>query len=350
MEQVQKIDSKLNSIELLRIMGVILICVFHSLYALDKNFEIYKYGRMSAIFVECFFIIAGFFLPNIIITQIAFKDFAIKKILRLFPVVFTVTIFINIFQTHVPLYNILPDFFLLSSVGFAQQQALCGYAWFLYVLFWVSCFYYCLINFIQDKRKLNFTIILIIYFSLIILTSNSLLTFSHKVNIYHLYNIGILRGLVGIGLGIIIRLNFYKPNYTLSTKQKIFFTFLELFFFFYLIINLTCVEKTKAINYIVSYLIIFSVIIISWVNGLGYFSQILNKINFYSISKYSFSIYILQTIPRMFLFKIQGLDGGLYIFIYLLVSVILGIIAYHAIEVPCRKLYKNSTVGGGPLL
>lgn len=340
MEQVQKIDSKLNSIELLRIIGVILILVFHAFYIIDKSRTVYFYCRNCWVFVECFFIIAGFFLPNILIKRTNFKDFAVTRIIRLFPVVFFVTVFANIFHFHKHFYKILPDFLLLSNIGLKSSQvALLGLCWFLFVLFWCSCFYYCLLNIIKDKLKFNFTVALIIYFSLVIFTNGG----GYQTdNAYYVFNNGMLRGLISIGVGILIRLNFYHPESIKSLKNKIFFTILELFLFSYLIVHLTCIRYTEALGNMVLYIFLFAFLIICFVNNAGYFSQILNKVNLYPISKYSFSIYVMQTIPWTFLHPSQQISGYSYVTLFVISSVILGIIAYHVIEVPCRKLYKNS--------
>ncbi len=347
MEQVQKIDSKLNSIELLRIIGVILILVFHAFYFLDKHCEIYKYCRTGGYYVELFFIIAGFFLPNILYNKISFKKFALKKIIRLFPIVFTVTIFVNIFHSHLPLYKLLPDFMLLNSVGFYQNIVLCGFCWFLYVLFWVCCFYYCLLNFIKNKEIFTFIVSIIIYASLIILTNGA---YGHNINAYQVFNTGVLRGLAGVGIGIIIRLHFYNPNFRKPKICHLIFTAIEVFILAYILIYFTLVPITQAIQNLISYMIIFSTIVVLFVNNCGYLSMILNRINFYSIGKYAFSIYIMQTIPAVFLHITKQINGYTYVGLYLLCSILLGVAAYHAIEVPCRKIYKSSMGGGGKAL
>lgn len=348
MEQVRKIDSKLNSIELLRILGVVLILVFHAFYIIDRAHTIYPYCRMCWVFVECFFIIAGFFLPNILIKRTNFKDFAVTRIIRLFPVVFFVTVFANIFHFHKHFYEILPDFFLLSNIGLKSSQvALLGACWFLFVLFWCSCFYCCLLNIIKDKLKFNFTVALIIYFALVMFTNGG---GSQNDNAYYIFNNGILRGFISIGIGILVRLNFYNPESIKSLKNKIFFTILELFLFFYLIINLTCIKYIEAPRSMVLYIFLFALLIICFVNNAGYFSKVLNKVNLYPISKYSFSIYVMQNIPWVFLHSSQQISGYTYVTLFVISSVILGIIAYHVIEVPCRKLYKNSIRGGGKIL
>ena len=336
-QQVYEINHKLNSIELLRFIGVIFICIFHALFVLDPRFEIYKYARNGFVFVECFFIIAGFFLPNILCKTINFKEFAINKIIRLFPVVFFVEIIINVFHFHHKLFEILPNFFLLSSIGINQREPLVGYAWFLYVLFWIFCLYFCLLNFIKDKQKLNFLICILVYISLVILTANVPLSAAHRNNLFHFFNSGTLRGVICVGIGILIRLNFYNPNIVKTRITKITFTMIELFLFFYLMINLSCIKMEHSINYFVSYIIIFSCLLICFVNSLGYFSHLLNKINFYKIGRYSLSIYIMSTIPQVFL----NLQGYAYICTFLISSIILGIAAYDFIEVPCKNCYKN---------
>lgn len=349
MEGINKIEHKLNSLDFLKIIGVISICIFHAFYALDKSYEIVQYGRMSAIFVELLFMLSGFFLPNVLINKINFENFAIKRILRLFPVTFVLTIIVNLLSAHLPFWKLLPDFFLLTSIGFAQKQAHCGYAWFIYVLFWISCFYYCLLNFIKNKRFFNFILILLIYASLIILTSNSTLTFSHQQNIDKYFNIGLLRGLVSFGIGILIRVNFYKPNLFITKQKRIFLSIFELFFFVYLMYNIIFVEKASSINYIISYLIIFSIILICFSNSLGYFSCMLNNVNFNFFAKYCFSIYLMQTVPRLYLHKFGNFTNFQYVLLYLIISIILGILSYHLIELPCLKLNRGKPFGGGSL-
>lgn len=333
--KIEAIQQKINSIELLRIIATLFILIFHAYFMQDAQYQKFFYWRRGAIFVEYFFIISGFFLPNVLIENVNFKKFILLRIFRLFPVAFVLTVSMSIFYFNIPLFTIITDMFLLTSVGFAERQAICGYCWYLYVLIWVSCFYYCILFFVKNKMQLNFILGLLVYVSLLILTNKLPLSFDHQHNIFKIFNSGVLRGVACVGLGIILRVNFYFPHQRMKYKQKIILSFVELTVIGYLFYQLAFVKLSETIDFVVPFLILFSVIHILLVNNLGYISEILNKVNVSNISKYCLSTYVLQTIPRIFLPINENLNGNALVFIYCLFSIILGILGYHIIEKPC---------------
>lgn len=340
-----------NSVDILRILFTFSIIIFHIFGIIDPKHQEFFYCRHARIIVEFFFIISGYFLYKTFLKSENINEIMLKKFFRLFPIVFVTIIIISIYK-NIEFHRIIPDFFLLSAIGIGAKPSIAGYCWFVFPLFWVSWFYLSLLSMIKDKLKFNFLNIVLIYFSLVILASNNL-TFSLTVqNIYNIFNSGILRGIVGIGLGILFAMNLENLGSLFKRNGKIIATFLELFLFSYLFAQLIFINEKYVISYSLEYILIFSLLFICFINKLGYFSQILNKFNIKFISKYCYAWYVAQCISQTFLQK-ESFSVRSYFILSISITVLSGIILYHLVEEPVNKRinnkikYINSSVGGG---
>lgn len=329
---------KNNSIEILRIFFTFTIIIFHIFGILDPKMETIFYARHARIIVEFFYIISGYFLYKLFLKNNDFNNMAIKKIFRLFPVVFVMVIFISIFE-HQALYKLIPDLFLLSSIGIANKAVTGGYCWFVYPLFWISCLYFALLIIIKDKFKFNFLNIIMIYFSLVILSTYNI-QFSYTTdNILNIFNAGMLRAIAGIGTGVFISMNLENINSKIKNKERVFLTGIEIFLFIYLFAQLIFIKAKHTIPSSVVMLIVFCLLFISFIYKLGYFSQLLDKFNISFLSKYCYCWYVAQCIPK----EILPVDTNIYQYVALslLITILTGIFAYHLIEKPAEKYLKK---------
>lgn len=337
---ITKITGKINSIEFLRIIFTFAIIVFHIWGNIDPKREIYEYCRHARFAVDFFFIISGFFLCSSFMQD--FKNWIIKRVLRLFPVFFVVTIICAIYM-HPPFYSLLMDFSLLSGMGIFGKGPLCGYCWYIFPLFWISCLYFCMANIIKNKFNFLFFVSILIYFSLVILfCKNNFITDPVK-NILYIFNAGCLRAIVGIGIGILIRMLFYNPNTKQKPLLRMLFTGFELFLFSYLMAQFFFVPANHTINYALGYIIIFTFLFLLFVNNSGYFSLILNKFNVSAVSKYCYCWYIAQSLPHKML--PATLPHAEYFIYFLIITIIAGIVLYHLIEKPLVALSQKMKTG-----
>lgn len=300
-----------NSIEILRILFTFSIIIFHIFSAIDPKMQNIFFARHARIVVEFFYIMSGFFLYKTFRKNQNFKEIIINKFFRLFPIVFVIAIFTAIYQ-HRNLSDIIPDLFLLSSIGLANKSAINGYTWFIYPLFWISSLYLSMMIMIKDKFKFNFINIILIYFSLAIVSDYNI-TFSYTTyNILNVFNSGMLRAIAGIGLGVLFAMNLNNLPITSSPKKQQLIGLFELFLFVYLFAQLLFVPANHVIKSSLTLIIIFSLLFISFINKSVFFSKTLDKIKVYSISRYCYSWYVAQCVS----YTILSRDVFSYIYFF----------------------------------
>lgn len=210
----KNIIERFKNIDFLRFILAVMIVMFH--YRGCLSIKIFSHCNVC---VDFFFIIAGFFLFNNIKNENTFT-FARKRFWRLVPMIWLLLLIIiiaDIFikETSFSFSNNILRALLLSNIGFAPSVGgtfQLGVLWFVPVLFWVSIFYF-YIHKIFEKKYLNLIIWLIIIFSYTLYyTNNGFGTGGHSKTLYHFADIGVLRGLAGIGLGYFISM-LYKTDF-----------------------------------------------------------------------------------------------------------------------------------------
>jgi hypothetical protein len=86
--------------------------------------------------------------------------------------------------------QIILDFFLLSAIGFHHAEPIVAYGWFIFPLFWLSLFYYCLFK--NFNNPAIFITGIIIYISYVLLGLQNEIVASMS---------NMFRGIGGLGLG-----------------------------------------------------------------------------------------------------------------------------------------------------
>lgn len=344
---------RFKNVDFLRFIMAIFIVMFHGRSSAIFNHTILPTLTHCNVCVDFFFIMAGFFLFNKIKNENTF-DFAKKRFLRLAPMIWLVLLIIiiaDIFikETAFSFSNNILRALLLSNIGFAPSVGgtlQLGVVWFVPVLFWVSIFYF-YIHKIFEKKYLNLIIWLIIIFSYALYyTNNGFGTGGHSKTLYHFADIGVLRGLAGIGIGYFISM-LYKSNKQkqYSKNEKIIINLLEIYLCSFLINYLLLTAKLPGKSgflYIVTFSILFYLFLIKQ----GWISKFFENNIWTSLGNASYAIYIMHfpmiSILHFTLYKHYAnfVDTHtLLIFILqTILAVIFGIFIHYIFEKPINRI------------
>ena len=357
----------LYNIEFLRFIFTIAIIIGHAI-SFSKQEIAFNYIGNPGFCVELFFIIAGYFLFYDIKKQesnlnFTTKDFAIKKFARLMPVF----VFACIMQILFYAIGLIEQKFYFKyeflNMLFIREIGINSFSlvplrndiystntnvWFIGPMFWTSLlFFYTLRNF--DKKKVHLTIIILIFLSFVLYCRTSL---QHPLS-------QLARAISGIGIGYFLAIfcDWYKnncnPNLTIK-KNKIIFTILELLIL--LEIFNTIFKKQYSLDLNLYFMILFCVLLFSFVFNKGYIGQFLNNKFFGFMGKYCYSIYILQYIVQITIGKGNKLMSTIWysnfrnnypnldLIISILIIIVFGIIAYYLVEQPFKKYIEKKFI------
>jgi len=340
------------SIEFLRTFLAISIVYFHVLHTNIKKFVdwnlysgLYDNCAGATMIVEGFIIIAGFFMFYSINKTQNLWQFFKNKFVRLYPV-FAVSVLCCFLAGKADGYFLFHNLIFCSSIGFNPKVA--GITWFITPFFWGMILYFFLVKNIS-KKFLNFTIIMITYFSYVLLATKGF----GRNNVCAFISLSMVRMLASLGLGYLLAV-FYeqiKDCKFLNDKQ---YKTISFFIFsiaeistLYCIIKWTLFCKPEYNNFI--FVPVFLILIFSFICRKGCISLITNNAIFKYSGQYSYSIYVMQ----QFSFYISGYTFwkntqflNNHIFLTLLISVLIscaaGIAAYYLIERPVINFYKSS--------
>lgn len=308
----------LYNIGFIRILFTSIILIFHLVWQPNTLFanypEIYNKLHLSSSFgylgVEMFFIMAGFFLFYSIPKYNSVKEFFVHKWIRLWfvPVfaIFSIWILsllgISAYNKYANILHLL----LLKNTGLTLCLADNGTTWFISVLFWVSLFYFYIAK-IFEKKYLNF---IGFWYEDAILnrceTNCKFKIFSIEFLIYSLAEIYLL-------IFIVQRLLFKAANYTNDLVLVI------IFIAFYML----------------------------FLRKRGILSIVTNNRVIYNLSKYAFSIYVMQEVvyrilaKTLWLHSIRQEQAIVMLLISFIITVLVGIATYHIIEYPALSLCKK---------
>ncbi len=356
---------KIKNLEFLRIIGCIAIVLLHlfnqaTFYTLFPDIEIYnKFRQMTAngqIAVDLFFILSGFFFIYNYTSGKTAAEFIKKKIIRLYPVlIFIIILYFAASLTGVlkfKYYDNLLTIFCLNGIGLTLKYDNVCVFWYCSAMLWVMLFYKCLIDSYNYKTvNLIIAVISIFAYIFVIHVHNGSI-YGHFDTYYAFFNIGIMRAVAGMGVGYFIG-GWYKNN-LISIKnlkfnlfQKILISFTE-FICIYFIINNLIFHKLKFQNKII-FIAVFTITIILFLIKQGIFSKLLDNKLCIVFSKYTYSVYMVH------LFIYQVLKGSIwkyypeFVYVYpivniiipLFLTIILGAVTYHFIEIPFARLLNN---------
>lgn len=360
--------NKLKNIEFLRVFLIFAIVFLHMFIDRKWNLctlypEIPLYQTLKSAIahsnngVEGFFIIAGFFLVYTFKPTTRIKDFIVKKYIRLSPVIlFSIVLCAIGWLLGTMAFKFIPNLltvFLLNNFALKISVSNNPILWYTSALFAGLLLYFCIIKFLQPKIKYWITCILTItaYVILEILQHGS---FANPLkNYYHIFNIGFLRAVGGIGFGCLI--GFLYKNFILekklfnNMKYHHIWTFLEIILLGFII--WWCMFIHGRINNLI-FVICFAILSILFLTKKGWFSQITDKDIWVKLGKYQYSIYVVHYV----IIRILGLSIWkncpefisahpiIPIISNLFVILSIGVFVYYMIELPCSKFLQEKLI------
>lgn len=337
---------RLCSIELLRIIMTFFIMLGHFMLNMPKlNAEINaKFFHQTFWGVEAFFIIAGYFLYNRILQNKTTPGQMFKGLYwRLLPALLITFLILCPFSLA-KLDNIFTILFLLPGMSVYGQVYGWG-DWFIGVYFWVMMFYFVLLTTTENRRML--IVCALVYISLCLkvnlapMANNLMSTYTPLDGTYHgIVGVSFVRGVYGIGLGILTRAAVEWLHITPNKSERNIFTILELALF---ILTICFVGGDYKI-YFVNFSLAFCILLFCFAQGLGYFSAALNRMRiFENIAKYSYSVFVVHAAVVLLFIKyglFQKETPEVLLAAYV-VSIILGWLEYQLVEKRIVTYFKN---------
>lgn len=342
---------RVYSIELLRIIFTFFIIFGHFIAKMPELSAklSHKPFYNTGFGVECFFIIAGFFLyEKLKNRQPDIKKFAAGLYLKVAPA-FILAFLLNVVFFSGKFTNIFSVLFL--NTGLSLPGEINGWGdWFVGVYFWIMLFYFVVLD---SATRLKFLWIFILVYSALCLKinipplENAFVKNYVPLNgtYYGFIGVSVVRGIYGIGMGILTNAFISGLDMNLKKTGKIIFTLVEVLTFGFLMAYLVSGLGTQLFNI----LIIFCILLSSFYKGWGYLSGFLNRFNvFETVAKYCFPVFILHVIVvklsmRLDLFRYQNLA---VLSTMLLLSALLGILEYQLFEkrflIYCKNKFNNA--------
>ena len=375
---------KIQNVEFLRFIMIIDILLYHLfnkdslLLQIAPNSEVYNFlgrtiGYSGQTCVDFFFIIAGFFLLITLNKSNTVIQFLQKKVIRLLPVVaFMYICYWLLALTGVmkfDYYSNLLALFLINSVGITLKHGNITGTWFVSVLVSVLTFYFYILKHFEKKFTDLFIILFtIIGYAFLVHFGNGRIG-GHIHSVAYIFNIGIIRGLSGIGCGIVLGnlYNMYRDS-ILNYKEKWLsfwlFSAAEIYVFAFLVNNLTFhrLSYKNDIILIIFFIMLFALFVLKR----GLLSKLLDCKFSVELGKYAYSIFLTHLfvvrIINYYFWKSHIYFVEQYPVFQIILAVVLavffGVLTYHFVEKPAANYLKNlfnnnsvkKTSGGGALL
>lgn len=310
----------IKSIEILRFMFMLVICIWHS------PFNVFTSGF---IFVDFFFILSGYFLYKSLLKGYTPGAYIKKRIIHFYDkyiIAYFITLFIWVIQHRMDFFNnpidnilrVIPECFLMQDIG-CFQMGINNPLWYLSVLVLGGC---CLFSFlyINNKNKYFLPLIIILIYPYVLNHNNGSIEVFGFDGIFYL---PMMRGLADMSLGCLLNIGINRFDDEISKYSKVIDVCSLLSFIFIIVILFHDVINTKYI------IIFFPIIIIACFNN----SSIINKIYYSNISIYlgslSLYMYLIHTsVNRCISSLLQYININklfgliLYVFIIITISVI----------------------------
>ena len=362
---------KFKNIEFLRFVFVSILVYFHLVQVfISRNITSYLplefLSRSAYILVEFFFILAGFFLYFDIQKYKDISSYVKKRFLRLWFVpafVVLLSIISAPFMKYIIVnyVNSLLNILFLNNIGLTNSVSNYVHTWYICVLFWVSLLYFCLFKLFDYKRVLFFVAIMV-YLSYVAIFQALKGSFgSHETVLYGLLTSGMLRGIAGLGIGLMMGMIYERymclhkvnNNKTTSIFYPIIFSIAEIVILF--VLGNLLVFKIWKINNDFIFIPLFVALIWLFLLKKGMISKLLeNKISDF-LGKFSYSIFVMQgyliiLFYTMFETKFAQLipeQRLLTLSIGYIFAVFGGILVYYLIEKPSSNWCKNKFLNNG---
>ncbi len=352
---------KIKDIEILRFLFSLVIIFVHIKVLILKPFvdEIPFYQNLidnfsySYLPVDFFFIISGFFLFLTTDFGCNFIDFAKKKFLRLMPLAFYIIVLYWLAAQFTPIkfikYENVFAMLTLNNCGLTLSYPNNHCLWYISALFWCMCFYFYLYKII-NKKHFNFITACMIFFCYSLWLHSH---FPHNwQNVYKVFNIGMLRGIAGLGVGYFISM-IYKDNIdkirqtNLKILPKILTTAAEIYLFCFIFYYI-CLHK---MNYNNQLILIVAFIGLFWLFLIkkGWFSMLLENNFSVFLGKFAFPIFMTHFfILDLWVYTVVKnchdlivLHPWLNLVLMFITMILFGVITHYFVEQPINRLLKK---------
>ena len=357
---------KLKNIEFLRVVGCLTIVLLHffgrsafgGFAKYNPFFKDLPFGcSYAAKAVDLFFILSGFFL--VLTTDFSGNlwEFIKKKLIRFYPVtIFTLLGFFVMTRFCRLKFLYCENFLTLCNITGTPLSLsygnLSGY-WYISNMFWIFLFiFFCRKNF--SKKSIDLCIALLSFFSYAFIIQKQNGIINGNLNAYGIVNVGLMRGLGGIGIGYLIG-EWYKSSaeklhsLNLPVYVKLLLTIVEGYSIFF-IISRMMFSKPEFRNEIV-FIAVFVIIILCFLLKQGYISRLLDCDIWVKLSMYTFSIYLTHflVLAALFFFLWVPKNCRAFALAHPLSAVIIsiaaalafGVLTYHCVERPAAKYLKR---------
>lgn len=345
-------------IDFLRFVFAVYIVYYHVLHANIMPFvqensvyaDLAKRSDYAANLVAFYFILGGVFLYRSVRfnPDVGVFDFIMSRVFRLWPVLCAAILAEWVFNPSTRWETNFLRLFFLQCSGLSLEYK--GILWYVSSFFFASIFYHAILK-VCRKDKAIFFVALLTYFALAFQINYTNGTIGGRETVLYVINLGVLRGIWGMGLGILIGALHEKICESLQPFSVRVRRFVQMF---------RIAFETFAIFYLGRYflyspsnsnhlamVLMFSCLLLSMLFKGGGVEKLFGRKYLGHLGKYAYSIYVFQQtgfyLMRKMLWKYQAFIGQpiLALSISVLLSVMLGIAGYYVIERPCTRKFEQ---------
>ena len=342
-------------IDLLRFIFAVIIVYYHILHANIMSYvtdERYTYladkCNYASNIVVCFFIISGLFMYNSYIKRPegSIFGYVCSRIVRLGAVLLTALVAEGILGEFNWQRIILNGMFLQCS-GLSLEYK--GILWYVSSFFFASIFMYGILSILKEKKGM-FVIALLTYLSTVFLINYSNGGIGGRETIYNVLNLGVLRGVSGIGIGIL--LGFVRNKFSSRAADEAgrlrrgieyavqgvveagALYFCGIYF----------LRSYRVSNHLIL-VIIFCVLLYSMISRGSVMGLVFNRKALGYLGRYAYAIYVMQQtgfyLLRKTIWQIPAFTDRVIpcLVISTVLVVLLGVATYHVVEKPVSALY-----------
>lgn len=296
---------RLYNVDFLRLLFVVLIVYYHFIaqgYVQDAAVPVLTFMKTNSRSIGFvgnagLFIVSGYFLARTLCKPgQSFIQFATHRLLRFWPTLcFAVICMAICAMFHLVHFDIGQNILNLLTIhknglGITTRLSNLNASWFVCALFWISLFYYGLKNSIKNRTAFNLLAAVFVWFGMVLWENSSIPDYQ---TIHGMFPRGGMLALAMVSMGILLKdfletinIDRRKINYWLATIMEIGLSFY--------LINGCLIHRFKETSMVK--ILAFCALFVLFIMQQGFLSRALNKPFVGKISRYAFSIYIMQSV------------------------------------------------------